>query len=120
MATDAAGYIYQPAAAYIGGQPVSIWMDGNMSATVGQIIDVTRYDKIAPPQGTAVAPNDVLYFKQTDRAFESAAIPTTGKWLKGQVIWNVAPAPSGKVGWVVTTSGNIGTAVFKPFGVIDA
>lgn len=120
IATDAAGYIYQPPVDYGGGQPVSIWMDGNLSATPGQIIDFTRYDRIAPPQGGAVAPADVLNFKMTDRTFESAAIPTTGKWLKGQVIWNAAPAPSGKVGWSVTTSGNIGTAVFKPFGAIDA
>lgn len=120
MATDAAGYIYQPPVDYGGGQPVTIWMDGNLSATVGQIIDFTRYDRIAPPQGAAVAPADVLNFKMTDRTFESAAIPTTGKWLRGQVVWNAAPAPSGKVGWVVTTNGNIGTAVFKPFGAIDA
>jgi hypothetical protein len=96
-------------------------MTGNVSATVGQIIAFTRYDKIAAPHGTAVAPaNDVLYFKAIDREYESSVTPTTGKWLKGSIIWNSAPAAAGKVGWVVTTSGNIGTAVFKPFGAIDA
>jgi hypothetical protein len=117
--TDAAGYVYQPPETYGAGSPVTIQMDGNISATLGQIINFTRYDRIAPPQGAAVAPNDVLYFKQTDRTFESDIIPTTGKWLKGQVVWNAAPTPGGKVGWSVTTSGNIGTAVFKPFGAID-
>lgn len=120
IATDPSGYIYQPPATYSPGNPTTIWMSGNSSATLGQIVDFTRYDKIAAPHGSAVAPNDVLNFKQIDRNFESDAVPTTGKWVRGQVVWNSAAAPSGKVGWVVTTSGNIGTAVFKPFGAIDA
>lgn len=119
-ATDTSGYIYQPPSDYGAGQPVSIWMGKNQSTTLGQIIDFTRYDKIAAPHGSAVAPSDVLNFKAIDREYESSVTPTTGKWLKGSIIWNSTPAAAGKVGWVVTTSGNIGTAVFKPFGAIDA
>lgn len=96
-------------------------MRDNLSAVLGQIINFTRYDKIAAPQGAAVAPNDVLYFKQVDRQYESDVSPTTGKWLKSSIIWNSATAASGKVGWAVTTSGTAGSgAVFKPFGAIDA
>lgn len=120
IVTDASGYLWTPPTSYTTGA-LSIWMRDNVSATLGQIINFTRYDKIAPPQGSAVATNDVLYFKQVDRQYESDVAPTTGKWLKSSIIWNSAPAAAGKVGWVVTTSGTAGSgAVFKPFGAIDA
>lgn len=120
IVTDAAGYLWTPPIAYTTG-PLSVWMRDNLSAVLGQIINFTRYDKIAAPQGAAVAPDDVLYFKQVDRQYESDVSPTTGKWLKSSIIWNSATAASGKVGWAVTTSGTAGSgAVFKPFGAIDA
>lgn len=118
----ASGYLITPPIAFTAPSVgLNIWMRDNISATLGQIVDFTRYDKIAAPQGAAVGANAVLYFKQVDKQYESNVAPTTGKWLKGSVIWNSAPAPSGKVGWVVTTSGTAGSgAAFKPFGPIDA
>ena len=121
IVTDALGYLWTPPITYTTGAPIYIWMRDNISATLGQLIAFTRYDKIAAPQGSAVAPNDVLYFKQVDRQYESDVAPTTGKWIKSSIIWNNATAASGKVGWAVTTSGTAGSgAVFKPFGAIDA
>jgi hypothetical protein len=122
VVTDAAGYLITPPITFTAPSTgLNLWMRDNVSETLGQIIDFTRYDKIAPPHGAATGANAVLYFKQVDKQYESDVTPTTGKWLKGSVVWNSAPAPSGKVGWSVTTSGTAGSgAVFKPFGVIDA
>lgn len=44
--------------------------------------------------------------------------PTAGAWNRGDIVYKTDPAPSGKVGWVCTTSGSPGT--WKPFGAIDA
>lgn len=47
-----------------------------------------------------------------------SAIPTLGYYRQGQIIWNSAAVPGGKIGWVCVTSGSPGN--WKPFGVIDA
>jgi hypothetical protein len=49
--------------------------------------------------------------------FDTAA-PTTGTWVRGDIIWNVNPSAAGKVGFVCVTGGTPGT--WKPFGAIDA
>ncbi|MCO0597361.1 right-handed parallel beta-helix repeat-containing protein [Peribacillus butanolivorans] len=46
------------------------------------------------------------------------AIPTTGTWEKGQILYNSAPTAGGKLGWVCITAGSPGT--WKGFGAIDA
>jgi Pectate lyase superfamily protein len=38
-----------------------------------------------------------------------AAIPTTGTWRQGDIVWNTAPAAGGAPGWVCTTGGTPGT-----------
>lgn len=120
VVVNTSGYLWRPPEAFTTAG-VSIWMRDNVSATLGQVIDFSRYDKIAAPHGSATGSNAVLLFKQIDRQYASDVAPTTGKWIKGSIIWNSAPAPSGKVGWAVTTSGAAGgAAVFKPFGAIDA
>lgn len=52
------------------------------------------------------------------RHHSGTAAPTTGTWARGDIVWNVSPSASGKVGWVCTTGGSPGT--WKPFGAIDA
>ncbi len=49
-----------------------------------------------------------------------AALPTTGKWLKGDIIYNTLPASAGYVGWTCTVEGDFaGTPpTFKTFGLI--
>ena len=42
--------------------------------------------------------------------------PTTGSYVKGDVIWNDDPKPSGYVGWICTRGGNPGT--WAKFGLI--
>ena len=48
----------------------------------------------------------------------SNAIPSVAYWHIGDITYNTAPAPSGFVGWVCTTSGLPG--VWKTFGAISA
>lgn len=119
--TDASGWLYEPPIAFSTGAPIKVWMSGNLSKTLGQLVYFTRYDKIAPPHGTAVGADAVLEFQQIDREFEAGTAPTTGRWMTSMIIWNSAAVAAGKVGWVVTTSGTASSgAVFKPFGLIDA
>jgi hypothetical protein len=44
--------------------------------------------------------------------------PATGYHAAGEIVYNIAPAAGGKVGWVCTTAGEPGT--WKAFGGIDA
>lgn len=52
------------------------------------------------------------------RHHSGTAAPGSGTWAKGDIVWNVNPAASGKIGWVCTATGSPGT--WKPFGAIDA
>lgn len=42
--------------------------------------------------------------------------PTTGNYIKGDIVWNAEPRPSGYVGWICTREGTPGE--WKPFGQI--
>ena len=52
------------------------------------------------------------------RQTTGTAAPVSGAWGRGEIVWNVAPSASGKVGWVCVTAGTPGT--WKAFGPIDA
>lgn len=47
----------------------------------------------------------------------SNAAPTTGPWLRGDIVYNELPSAGGFIGWVCTTAGSPGT--WKTFGVIS-
>jgi hypothetical protein len=47
-------------------------------------------------------------FKQ-ERQYYGTAAPTTGSWVRGDIVWNTAPAASGTPGWVCVTAGAPGT-----------
>jgi hypothetical protein len=51
-----------------------------------------------------------------------AALPTTGKWIVGDIVYNTVPVAGDYVGWVCVTDGDFaGTPpVFKTFGAISA
>lgn len=51
------------------------------------------------------------------REFYSTAVPTTGTWKAGDVVWNRYPASAGYVGWVCTAAGSPGT--WKTFGLVS-
>lgn len=51
------------------------------------------------------------------KKFEVAdSIPTNGSYVKGDIVWNTDPKPTGYVGWICTRTGTPGT--WKPFGQI--
>jgi hypothetical protein len=52
----------------------------------------------------------------------SGSPPTSGSWNKGDVIFNQAPEPGKKVGWVCIAGGTVGTSTppsWRAFGQID-
>jgi hypothetical protein len=49
---------------------------------------------------------------------DSSAVPTTGTWSLGDIVYNNAPTAGGFLGWVCTTAGTPGT--WKTFGAITA
>lgn len=46
-----------------------------------------------------------------------SSIPTTGSYLKGDIVWNENPQPTGYVGWICVREGYPGE--WKPFGQIS-
>jgi hypothetical protein len=44
-------------------------------------------------------------------------LPSTGNYIKGDLIYNTNPTPGGYVGWICTVSGTPGT--WKGFGLIE-
>lgn len=53
--------------------------------------------------------NSIVYY---------AAIPTTGTWKVGDIVYNTAPNAGGYIGWICITAGTPG--VWKGFGAIAA
>lgn len=54
-----------------------------------------------------------------DKKFEvSDEIPTSGNYVKGDIVWNSQPTPSGYVGWICVKGGTPGE--WKRFGQISA
>jgi hypothetical protein len=58
------------------------------------------------------------YVWRISRPVYKSAPPAGNSWLKGDVIYNNNPVPSGNIGWVCTVSGTPGT--WKTFGAISA
>lgn len=56
------------------------------------------------------------------RQTSASAVPTSGTWTQGEIVWNSAPTAGGSVGWVCVSSGTFGATdpVFKTFGDIAA
>ena len=55
--------------------------------------------------------------KQTFKTVtEGSAAPTSGNWLRGDIVYDETPTAGGTVGWVCVTSGSPGT--WKTFGTI--
>ncbi|MBC7472559.1 MAG: hypothetical protein H7196_04870 [candidate division SR1 bacterium] len=51
-------------------------------------------------------------------SWHDSAIPTTGTYVKGDVIYNTSPTPGGYMGWTCIIAGTPGT--WKGFGLIEA
>jgi hypothetical protein len=58
---------------------------------------------------------------QNSYQFSNSAVPSSGTYVRGSVIWNYLPSAGGTPGWVCTTGGVAGsTAVFKAMANIAA
>jgi hypothetical protein len=73
-------------------------------ATYQEAVDYLKSDFYALPAGDPISWHD-------------SAIPTTGTYAKGDVIYNTNPTPGGYMGWTCTTAGSPG--IWKGFGLIQ-
>lgn len=88
-----------------------------------KIAKVMIYSSSTYDAGAVQAVNSVLggaYNSQTPANHYgryASAVPTTGTWSVGQIVYNTAPTSGGYVGWICTTAGTPGT--WKTFGAIS-
>lgn len=73
--------------------------------TYQQAADYLKSDFYALPSGDPISWHD-------------SAIPTTGTYTKGDIIYNTNAGPGGYVGWYCVTAGTPG--IWNPFGLISA
>lgn len=96
------------------------------STAEGATIQVSQAQILSYPTKTAAAAQGItnvlsgaynpkigaVHFGRKD-----SAIPTTGTWVVGDVVYNSAPASAGFIGWVCTVAGTPGT--WRTFGLIS-
>jgi hypothetical protein len=79
-----------------------------------QIVEFDTYQEAAD-----YAKTDFYALPNADPiTWHDSAIPTTGTYAKGDVIYNTTPTPGGYMGWTCITAGTPGT--WKGFGLIEA
>lgn len=72
--------------------------------------DSSQYELIST-SGTTL-PNAKLYYP----TIKLSAVPSSGSWRIGTIVYNTSPAAGGTIGWVCTATGSPGT--WKTFGTI--
>lgn len=60
------------------------------------------------PQGVQNLPT-TNQWGNTGRQFYSTAVPSSGAWLRGDIVWNYTPSLNNVVAWICTTAGTPGT-----------
>lgn len=104
------GWLFQPMDTTI---QTDIISEGNWSVTLGQIINWQNFSRLTPLRGGVSTGHHVLVVDD----FQHNAEPTTGKWVRGQKVWNTNPSVGQPLGWICVTSGVAGSgAAFRPFG----
>ncbi len=92
-------------------------MSGSMFNATGGV-NITA-DSTAYPQGgfvgqgghtNATNPDAAFLFSRDRKLSWASAIPTTGAWLAGSVIFDTVMSTGEPVGWICTASGTFGTA----------
>jgi hypothetical protein len=80
----------------------SCFIDGNsiFNAASGRLVDTSSIQRVANPSVGSYS-----------------AAPSTGTWVRGDIVYNSTPASAGYVGWVCTASGTPGT--WATFGLIS-
>jgi hypothetical protein len=107
-------YFYPP-----GDVAQTIWVDDVVMAQTDAPIDnlpnLVNYSTTAT-LATRPGVNLPIFNIGPIRVSYGSAAPTIGTWVRGDVVYNTAPAASGFVGWSCTTAGTPGT--WKTFGAI--
>lgn len=81
-------------------------------------IDAGRGSPIGP--GFPIAPRGLFLGSGPRMITYGTSPPTSGKWGKGDIVFNQNPSPGGYAGWICTKGGTAGVdAVFKGFGRIE-
>jgi formylmethanofuran dehydrogenase subunit D len=93
------------------------------------VLDHAIYDSsdqfTYPWRGNIATTTDISFWKGCrsvgDLLVRGGSPPSAYTWSVGDIVYNSSVAASGKIGWVCTTAGTVGSgAVFKPFGAVDA
>lgn len=83
------------------------------TATDDEIISWIRSIKAVPPSceagDIAILDNQKLRLGGGVRMISASAIPTTGTWKRGDIVWNTTPSAGGAPGWMCVTAGTPGT-----------
>lgn len=105
-------------------------MTSNSWITVGDVnYYVTAWDAVTKVatlktnlavslSGATVSRKNPKFAKAERILFEDIAVPTTGTWGKGDIVYNSNPIAGGYVGWICITAGTPGT--WKGFGLIQS
>ncbi|MEN3162715.1 glycosyl hydrolase family 28-related protein [Tistrella mobilis] len=88
---------------------VGIEIDSDAAQTVMGVNQVSGYvtpvaDGDATTRGFAIS-----FTNGARRMIWDTAIPTTGTWRQGDVVWNIAPTTGAAAGWTCTASGSPGS-----------
>jgi hypothetical protein len=96
------------------------------TTTTGAQLDVCKFQQFSgsPNNSNTISVLNAMLagaynpkIKALKQFYEVTAAPTIGTWVKGDIVYNSNPTPSGNIGWVCTTSGSPGT--WKTFGSIS-
>lgn len=85
-----------------------IWLVNLKRSTATNLLALTGTDSIEDffNSHNAISQQHVLKGR---RSVYGNAAPTAGTWLKGDIVWNIAPDAAGVPGWVCVTDGTPGT-----------
>jgi hypothetical protein len=96
----------------------STWLHGH--SAVGTVTLGNLSSDVAPSAGIAVGVEnlDSYTLAGVPNSQIGSAAPTTGTWVRGDIVWDDTPSAAGTMGWVCTTGGTPGT--WKTWGAISA
>lgn len=75
-------------------------------------------DKLSVNGGYIKCSTGIRIGSNTNSISYASAIPTSGTWARGDILFNSAPSASGFIGWVCVSAGTPGT--WKTWGAISA
>ena len=119
-ADDATGYVgtFEPRPFAIvtdDKQRIHISTDGKITLKNSAVIEGKLGVNVKNPQEDLEVAGNIKF---QDKTFSSGnAIPTTGTWSKGSIIWNSEPDLDKPIGWVCLKGGAPGH--WRPFGTVN-